>query len=90
MAVRIRNNTLFLDYYCYLPDGRKMRCRESTGLCDNKKNRKIVEAKDKAIRYELKHGKFDYLHFFPHGSKVKYFREPSSDILFLGYRTIPA
>lgn len=82
MAVRIRNNILFLDFYCYLPDGRKTRCRESTGLSNTKKNCKIVESKDKAIRYELKHGKFNYLHFFPHGSKAHYFRQPSSDILF--------
>jgi integrase len=75
MAVRIRNNTLFIDFYCYLPDGRKIRCRESTGLIDNKKNRKIIQAKDKAISYELKHGNFDYLHFFPNGSKAKYFKK---------------
>jgi integrase len=59
-----------------------VRCRESTGLRDNKKNRKIVESKDKAIKYELKHGKFNYLHFFPNGSKARYFKKQASDILF--------
>ena len=82
MAVRSRNNWLFIDFYCYLPDGRKSRCREKTGLRDNKKNRKVAEDKDKAIKYELQHGRFDYLHFFPTGSKAKYFRTPASDILF--------
>jgi len=82
MAVRIRKNILFLDFYCYLPNGKKVRCRETTGLTNNKKNLKIVQAKDKAINYEVKHGKFDYLHFFPNGAKAHHFRDPSSDILF--------
>ena len=81
MAVRTRNNILIIDFYFYLPDGRKVRCRESTGLRDNVRNRKIVEAKEKAISYELKHGKFDYLHFFPNGSKARYFRGHSTEIL---------
>jgi integrase len=34
------------------------------------------------IDYEIRHGKFDYLHFFPHGSKSNYFRRPSGDVLF--------
>lgn len=82
MAVRVKNNRLFLDFYCYLPDGRKIRCREYTKLEDTKKNRKILESKDKAIQYELAHGRFDYLHFFPHGSRAKLFRKPSCHKLF--------
>lgn len=84
MAVRTekKTNTLFIDFYCYAPDGRKIRCRESTGLKDNKKNLKIAVAKNKAIQFELKHGKFDYLHFFPHGSKAHLFHSAPSDILF--------
>jgi len=82
MAVRIRDNKLFIDFYCYLPDGRRVRCRESTNLKDIKKNRKIAEAKDKAICYELNHNKFDYLHFFPYGSKARLFRPATSNLLF--------
>ena len=83
MALRAKNGRLFLDFYCYLPDGRKIRCREYTTLPDTKKNRKVLEAKDKAIQYELKHGHFDYLHFFPNGSRAHFFRRPAfSDIVF--------
>ncbi|MBW1825104.1 MAG: DUF3596 domain-containing protein [Deltaproteobacteria bacterium] len=84
MAVRIekKTNILFIDFYCYTPDGRKTRCRESTGFKDNEKNRKIPQDKNKAIQYELKHGKFDYLHFFPHGSKAHLFKPLSSDMQF--------
>ena len=82
MGVRTRNNILFLDFYCYLPDGRKIRCRESSGLNNTKKNRGIIEAKNKAIMYELKHGRFDYLHFFPHGAKAHLFRGPTEPVLF--------
>lgn len=82
MAVRTKNGKLFLDFYCYAPDGRKVRCREGTGLKDTQKNRKIIQAKDKAIRYELKHGRFDYLHFFPHGSKAHLFRSVDDDLTF--------
>ena len=64
MAVRSRGKTIYIDFYCYLPDGRKIRCVESTALKDTERNRKIVESKDKAIQYELKHGRFNYLHFF--------------------------
>jgi len=82
MAVRKRGKYLYIDFYCYLPDGRKIRCVESTGLKDTPKNRKIVEMKNKAIEYELKHGHFDYLHFFPNGPKAKYFRSLKGDITF--------
>jgi integrase len=81
MAVRSCNSILFIDFYCYLPDGRKVRWRESSGLRDSKKNRNVLESKDKAIGYELKHGRFDYLHFFPNGSRARYFRGSSCDIL---------
>ena len=82
MAVRTKRGWLFLDFYCYAPNGKKIRCRDSLGFRDTKKGRKIAEAKDKAIKYELKHGKFDYLHFFPHGSKAHLFRKPIGNILF--------
>ena len=74
MAVRLRGKVIYIDFYCYLPDGRRVRCVESTGLKDNDRNWKIAESKNKAIQFELKHGSFDYLHFFPNGSKSKYFK----------------
>lgn len=77
MAIRARRGRLYLDFYTYLPDGRKVRCMESTGLTDTQKNRRVVEAKDRAVRYHLKNGSFRYLEFFPHGSKAKYFRRGS-------------
>lgn len=73
MAVRVRNNRLYLDFYTYLPGGRRVRCFEATGLKSNDKNKKIAESKDKAIRYHTKNGSFNYLSFFPHGAKSKYF-----------------
>ena len=84
MALRTENGKLFLDFYCYTPDGRKIRCREWTGLKDIVKNRKILQAKDMAIRYELRHGSFDYLHFFPNGSRARFFRSSSmeNDLIF--------
>jgi integrase len=82
MAVRARGKILYIDFYCYLPDGRKVRCVETTGLIDNQKNRKIAESKNKAIQYELKYGRFDYFHFFPYGSKAKYFENATIDPLF--------
>jgi integrase len=74
MAVRIIGKRLYLEFRCYLPDGRRVKCTESSGLEPTKKNLAIVKAKEKAISYELRHGRFDYLHFFPHGSKAKHFR----------------
>ena len=82
MAVRTRGQYLVIDFRCYLPNGRKARCIESTGLKDSARNRKVAEAKDKAIAYELKHGRFNYLHFFPDGSKAKHFKATLDDMLF--------
>lgn len=76
MSVRTnRHGRLIIDFSFSGPDGKKViRCRESTGLKDTEKNRKIAVAKDRAIQYELKHGKFDYLHFFPDGAKASLFK----------------
>ena len=82
MAVTKYNKILYLDFYCHLPDGRKVRCRESTGFKDNKRNRHVTEAKDRVIKYELRHGTFDYLRHFPNGSKAKYFNRPFSKMFF--------
>ena len=75
MALQNRRKVIYIDFSCYLPDGRKVRCVESTGLPVNKRNLEIASAKEKAIKYELRHGRFDYLHFFPNGSKAQYFRQ---------------
>ncbi len=85
MGVFTRDGVLYHDFRCYTPDGGRIRCKESTGLIDNKKNRKIVEAKQKAIEYELKYGKFDYLYFFPHGAKAKLFEKPKDETLFVDW-----
>ena len=82
MAVRTRGKIIYIDFYCFLPDGRKVRCVESTGLSDTQRNMKVAEDKNKAIQYELKHGHFDYLHFFPRGSKANFFRRPVKDMVF--------
>ena len=82
MAVSVRGEILYINFRCYLPDGRRVRPYESTGLKENKKNRKIVEDKYKAVQYALKTGTFDYLRFFPNGSKAKYFRQSLSNVLF--------
>ncbi len=82
MPVRTnRHGRLIIDFSFVGPKGETIRCRESTGLKDNRKNRKIAKAKDKAIQYELKLGKFDYLHFFPNGAKAKLFKKPAVPIL---------
>src|SRR4030042_655884 len=82
MSVKLRGQNLYIYFRCYLPSGRKALCAESTGLKDNEKNRKIAQDKDKAIAYHLKTGRFDYLAFFPEGSKSKYFKKPQSDYVF--------
>jgi integrase len=82
MAVRKRGKYLYVDFYCYLPGGQKTRCLESTRLTDTKPNRKRVEALEKAIAYELKHGRFEYLRYFPHGSKAKHFRDSMGAMTF--------
>src|SRR4030042_4208994 len=82
MSVLTRGKILYIDFRFYLPNGRKVRCRESTGLVDNQKNLKQAKQKDKAIDYHLKSGSFKYLDFFPDGSKAKYFRQAYTDLLF--------
>ena len=73
MSVRKRGNRWVIDFSCYLPDNRKARCVETEGSA-TEKNLKRVKSKWKAIQYALGSGNFDYLIFFPHGSKAKYFK----------------
>ena len=72
MAVGKRGQILVIDFRCYLPTGQRVRCVEREGP-DNEKNRKRVQKKWKAIEYHILQNIFDYLSFFPHGSKAKYF-----------------
>jgi integrase len=74
MAVGTRGEKIVIDFRCYLPDRRRVRCVEIEGVI-TKENQKRARLKWKAIQYALKHDTFDYLQFFPHGSKVKYFQE---------------
>ena len=77
MSVRVnQHGRLTIDFRFQGPNNEWIRARESTGLEDTRKNRRIAKAKDRAIQYELKHGKFDYLHFFPNGAKAKLFKKP--------------
>jgi len=77
MAVRQIGRRLYIEFRCRRPDGRRVKCTEATGLPATKRNEEITRAKDRAITYELKHGRFSYLHFFPHGSKARIFRAQS-------------
>jgi len=81
MAVGKRNNKLVIDFRCYLPDGRRVRCVEYEGQ-GTTKNKNRVESKWKAIEYALKHDRFSYIDFFPYGSKVKYFNQGQSRMPF--------
>jgi len=78
MAIRIRNGWISLEFSCWLPDGRKVRCSESLRLKDTKRNMELARQKDKAIKYHLGAGTFNYLQFFPHGVKAKHFRSSAS------------
>ena len=83
MSVATKRGYLYIDFTCYLPDGRRSRRREATRLKDNAKNRKLAQAKNAAIHYELKAGTFDYLRHFPQGAAAHLFRtEQSRDPLF--------
>ncbi len=81
MSIRLRSNKIVIDFYTHLPDGRKIRCVETEGL-NTEANMKRVRSKEKAIKYHLKEGTFDYLKFYPHGSKAKYFKQTESDMVF--------
>jgi integrase len=81
MALRTIKSRLYLEFYCYLPSGRKVRCREPMGQ-DTAHNRKRAQDLDRAVKYSLKFGTFDYLRFFAHGSKAKYFTQQSADMTF--------
>ena len=81
MSVRIRVNSIIIDFRFYLPDGRKVRCRESEGK-NTPENLQRARSKEKAIQYHLQNGSFDYLTFFPYGSKASYFQTYSTELLF--------
>src|SRR5713226_6920693 len=69
MSVRInRHGLLFLDFYY-----RGIRCRESTGLQDTPKNRKLALDWDATVRREIQIGVFQYNIQFPHSKKNSFF-----------------
>ncbi|HUK40062.1 MAG TPA: DUF3596 domain-containing protein [Candidatus Acidoferrales bacterium] len=69
MSVRInRHGLLFLDFYY-----RGIRCRESTGLQDTPKNRKLALDWDATVRREIQIGIFQYNVHFPHSKKNSFF-----------------
>ncbi|MCG8687299.1 MAG: site-specific integrase [Desulfobacterales bacterium] len=87
MGVGKRGNTLVIDFRCYLPDGRRVRCVEREGK-ETATNLKRVKQKCKAIEYHIGQGTFNYLRFFPHGSKAKQFTlQDQSQITYAEFRT---
>ncbi len=77
MGVTNRGENLVIDFRCYTPDNKRIRCREVEGK-DTVKNKKRVLQKWKAIQYHLNQNTFKYFEFFPHGSKIKLFVKPVS------------
>lgn len=80
MGVWTKNGFLYLGFTCYDPEGHKLRCQEATKLKDTKGNWALMRSKHKAIQYELKLGRFDYLRHFPRGSKAHLFKADSADM----------
>jgi integrase len=79
MSVRVIKGQLYIDFYCFSPAGKKLRCRERLNKQDNVRNRKWADTQEKAIAYALEHGRFSYLEFFPYGSKAHLFRQGKGD-----------
>ena len=79
MAVGKRGKRVVIDFRCYLPNGRRVRCAEYEGIA-NKANIKRANSKWKAIEYALNNNSFNYLKFFPHGSKAKRFSKRDSTL----------
>lgn len=63
-----KDGYLFLDFYY-----KDIRCREYTTLEDNEKNRIYLEKVMTTIEKEKAKGTFDYLKYFPEGSKADIF-----------------
>jgi integrase len=81
MTIRNREGRIVFCFNCKLPDGSTARCREqSDKRWDDPRVKSWAEAKDKAIVYAKDKGSFDYLEFFPYGSKAHLFREGRGDI----------
>lgn len=63
-----KDGYLFMDFYY-----KGVRCREYTILEDNEKNRVLLEKSMATIEKEIAKGCFDYLKYFPEGSRAEYF-----------------
>lgn len=85
MAVRSKRGWLYIDFYCYDPQGARLRCREATGMRDTVPNRKAAISKDNSIKFELSRDKFNYLYFFPHGARSDIFKKDNCKITFSEY-----
>lgn len=86
MGVSRRDKKLIIDFRCYLPNNKQIRCREAEGP-DTQKNRERVQKKWKAIEYHLVQNTFSYIKFFPHGSKAIHFLTvDKSEITYAEFR----
>ena len=63
-----KDGYLFMDFYY-----KGVRCREYTILEDNDKNRVLLEKTMATIEKEIAKGCFDYLKYFPEGSRAELF-----------------
>ncbi len=76
VKVRTRPETgrLYFDFWY-----RGKRCREYTLLADNAANRKRMNALAKRMSAEIELGAFDYVAYFPEGSRAKHFNTESKN-----------
>jgi integrase len=71
MGVLSDKNRLLLQFYW-----RGERFREYIGLADTTANRRDLKKKWRLLRAQIENGTFDYLEWFPNGSKADRFRKP--------------
>ena len=69
-----RHGRLAFRLYWTDPEQGRLESWEGTGLKDNAKNRKRVEARAVLITEEMENGTFDYLKRFPDGNKAHLFK----------------
>lgn len=70
-----KDGYLFLDFYY-----KNARCREYTTLEANEKNRALLEKTMSTIEKEIVRGCFDYMKYFPNGSKSELFGRGASPL----------
>ena len=82
MGVLIRNNRLYIDFYCFLPDGSKRRTKECMKMDNTKANLRYCQNLFNNVMTSMNLGTFDYPQTFPHGNLIHYFGNPISDMMF--------